>query len=219
MTENAGTARRMRRPGWRDPRLGVGVLLVAASVGIGVWAVDSAGGTTEVWAAADVVTPGERLAEAGLEVVEVNVGSAGDHYLVADGDLPDHLVATRLVGAGELVPLAATGEATEQDLRPVVVPVGAALPSGLGAGSTVDLWRAPRAAVGDRSEEVAPPVVLAPEVLVVDIGTEEGVFAATGGASVELLVPAELVEDVLGAVAAGEELTVVPHHAAGVEGS
>ncbi|MGO1172700.1 MAG: hypothetical protein ACTHXO_01195 [Actinomycetaceae bacterium] len=212
MTENAATARRMRRPGWRDPRLGVGVLLVAASVGVGAWAVDQASGTTEVWSATDVVTPGERLADAGLEVLEVNVGAAGDHYLLADDDLPADLVATRLVGAGELVPVAATGVATEQDVRPVVVPVDAALPSGLGAGSTVDLWRAPRTAVGDRSEDVPPPVVLAPEVLVAQIGTDDGVFAASGGASVELLVPAELVEDVLGAVAAGEELTVVPHH-------
>ncbi|MGC5615268.1 hypothetical protein [Georgenia sp. Z1491] len=219
MTDNAGTARRMRRPGWRDPRLGVGVLLVAVSVGIGAWAVDRAGGTTQVWAASEVVTPGERLADAGLEVVEVNVGDAGDHYLVAEGEIPADLVATRLVGAGELVPMAATGESTDEDMRPVVVPVDAALPSGLGAGSTVDLWRAPQAAVGDRGEEVAPPVVLAPEVLVVTIGTDDGVFAASGGASVELLVPADLVEDVLGAVAAGEELTVVPHHSVPVEGS
>lgn len=217
MTETT-TVRRMRRPGWRDPRLGVGVLLVAVSVGVGAWAVDQAAGTTQVWAAADVVTPGERLADAGLEVVEVNVGAAGDHYLLAEGDIPEDLVATRLVGAGELVPIAATGTATEEDLRPVVVPVASALPSGLGAGSTVDLWQAPRTLPGDRTEEAAAPVVLAPEVLVAGVGQDEGVLAVSGSATVELLVPADLVEGVLAAVAAGEELTVVPHHSVPVSG-
>jgi hypothetical protein len=210
MTE--ATTRRLRRPGWRDPRLGVGVLLVAGSVAVGAWAVGAAQGTTEVWRAPDVVTPGETLAEAGLEIEEVNIGAAGDHYLLVEDGLPDDLVAIRIIGAGELVPIAATGRATTEDLRPVVVPVSSALPSGLGPGSTVDLWRAPRPDVTGRETEPEPPIVLATGVIVADVRTESGVFSAAGGAQVELLVPGRLVEAVLAAVSAGEDLTVVPEY-------
>ena len=35
-----------RRPSWRDPRLGVGVLLMAASVALGAWTVAGASPTT-----------------------------------------------------------------------------------------------------------------------------------------------------------------------------
>ncbi|MGO1835301.1 MAG: hypothetical protein ACTH0C_11595, partial [Actinomycetaceae bacterium] len=66
---------------------------MAGSVAVGAWAVGAAQGTTEVWRAPDVVTPGETLAEAGLEIEEVNIGAAGDHYLLVEDGLPDDLVA------------------------------------------------------------------------------------------------------------------------------
>ncbi|WP_418605469.1 hypothetical protein [Georgenia sp. SUBG003] len=56
-TDELPQARRMRRPTWRDPRLGVGVVLVAASVALGTWAVRDAAATVEVYAARDALTP------------------------------------------------------------------------------------------------------------------------------------------------------------------
>src|SRR5690606_13585820 len=57
-------APRLRRPGWRDPRLAFGLLLVAGSVALGSWAVSSAGRTVAVYAVAETVTPGDVLTTA-----------------------------------------------------------------------------------------------------------------------------------------------------------
>ena len=54
---------RIRRPSWRDPRLGVGVLLVAGSVALGSWTMARADHTVTVFTAATVLAPGEVLAE------------------------------------------------------------------------------------------------------------------------------------------------------------
>lgn len=42
------TAPRLRPPGWRDPRLLTGIVLVAMSVALGSWLVASAGRTVPV---------------------------------------------------------------------------------------------------------------------------------------------------------------------------
>src|SRR3954452_20167145 len=57
----APVAARLRRPGWRDPRLLVGVVMVAASVALGSWAVQSAQTTVPVYVARDALVPGQRL--------------------------------------------------------------------------------------------------------------------------------------------------------------
>ena len=64
-------ARRAARPGWRDPRLAVGVALVALSVVVGVRVVDGRDATTPVLAAAEALVPGQALTDADLTVVEV----------------------------------------------------------------------------------------------------------------------------------------------------
>src|SRR5690606_23537154 len=62
---------RLRRPTWRDPRLGVGVLRVAASVALGSWAVARADRTTDVLVAVEALAPGDRLADAELRAQAV----------------------------------------------------------------------------------------------------------------------------------------------------
>ncbi|MBN9374777.1 MAG: hypothetical protein J0I40_05175, partial [Cellulomonas sp.] len=45
----APVAQRLRRPGWRDPRLLTGLALVAASVALGSWALRAAERTVPVF--------------------------------------------------------------------------------------------------------------------------------------------------------------------------
>ena len=61
-------ARRASRPGWRDPRLAVGLVLVALSVVVGVRVVDGRDETTPVLAAATPLVPGQTLSDADLTV-------------------------------------------------------------------------------------------------------------------------------------------------------
>lgn len=213
-TDELPQARRLRRPTWRDPRLGVGVLLVAAAVALGTWAVRDAAATVQVYAAGEALTPGDRVAAEALTVREVRLGDdEALYHRVADG-LPDGAVALRTVGAGELVPRSAVGAADDVDVRPVVVPLGLAVPTDLGPGTVVDLWLAPPAptgaGVGQPAATAPEPALLAAELVVAEVVEDESMLSGTAGVSVELLVPPPDLPDVLAALSSDGQLVAVP---------
>lgn len=137
---------RLVRPGWRDPRLVVGVLLVCGSVLLGARLLAASDDTAPVWATRGPVAAGARLDQGDLTVVRVRFGSADEaaRYLAADEDLDAALVATRDLGEGELVPVGAV-DADAEALRelPLTVPAGA-VPPGARVGARVDVWAVPR---------------------------------------------------------------------------
>ena len=198
-------ARRMRRPSWRDPRLGVGMVLVAASVALGTHVVSDASRTEQVWAAREVLTPGEALAGA-VVLVEVNPEVA-PLYLPAGADL--EATVDRVVGAGELVPADAVVALDAVDLRSVVVPAGSRLPGAVGAGTRGDVWFNPRATPGS-AVPASPAHVVAEDVLVEDVTVEDSMFAGAEFGSVQLLLTADLLPAVLAAMGSDGSLVVVP---------
>ncbi|WP_193312990.1 hypothetical protein [Georgenia subflava] len=220
--DDSPQARRLRRPTWRDPRLGVGVLLVAGAVALGTWAVRDAAETVEVYAARDALTPGDALGGDALVVREVRLGAGEELYhLVADG-LPEDSVAVRTVGAGELVPRTAVGDAADVDLRPVVVPAGLSVPADLGPGSVVDLWMTPPPETGradDEGAEAAEPLLLAADLVVAELVEDSSMFAGGSGTSVELLVPRLDLPDVLAALSGEGQLVIVPTFAGAGSGT
>src|SRR6195952_1575831 len=64
-------ARRAAAPGWRDPRLWVGVAIVAASVLVGALVLGSSDDTVPVWAAGDAMGAGHVLTSDDLTVRRV----------------------------------------------------------------------------------------------------------------------------------------------------
>lgn len=203
-------ARRVQRPGWRDPRLGVGVLLVACSVALGAWTLGEGDGGVPVYVAREVLTPGEHLTLDALVVVSAAVPEHG-FYLPADAPLPVDAVVTRVVGGGELVPAAAVGAAADVAVRPVSVTVAGSLSSGVVAGALVDLWltATPPAAAGS-STEPAEPVLVAGALRVAGVQDDDSLFAGAQRTAVEVLVPEDGLKPVLAALAAEGELTLVP---------
>jgi len=122
-----------------------GVVLVAAAVALGAWAVDAAADTTRVYVLSQDVAPGADLAADGvLTVVEAHPGT--DAYVEA-GHLPDGAVATRSMRKGELLATAAVNSGQEQALRPVVLNVASNLPASTKVGDYVDLWIVPKEGV------------------------------------------------------------------------
>lgn len=206
--EESPVARRVRRPTWRDPRLGVGLLLVAASVALGAWVVDDASRTVEVYAASSTLTPGDRLEDGDVHVVQTTPGAEGPYLPVADG-LPEGAVLTRVVGAGEMVPAAAVSGEDELGLRPVVIPLAGSVPSGLGKGSVVDLWLTFPAGLGQLEERPAP-TLLAGDLVVADLVEADSLFTGGSGTSVEVLVPLAEIPEVLDAVSGDGAIVVVP---------
>lgn len=206
----APSARRVRRPSLRDPRLAVGVLLVVGSVALGSWFLADADRGESLFAARSVLTPGQPLDADDLEVVEARVPEAGV-YLAASGPLPEGAVVTRVVGAGELVPVAAVGAAAEVDVRPVGVQVPGPVASGVVAGAVVDLWLTvpPSAAFGEAATPPSPALVAA-GLRVAAVQDDDALLAGSAATTVEVLVPQALLPTVLAALATDGVLTLVP---------
>ncbi|WP_448003900.1 SAF domain-containing protein [Agromyces bauzanensis] len=191
-----------------DPRLLIGIVLIAAST-TGVWAlVTGLDDSAEVYAARGTLTPGTRIDADDLDVASVRLGANAGHYL-APGDLPEGgLVVARTVEAGELIPGSAVDTVDHAGLATVVVPSRGALPTSLGPGATVDVWAAHRA---DR-DTYEPPAVLVAGAEIAAIQEPEG-MVDSGSRSVELLIPREKVAALLEALAAGDVVDLVPARA------
>lgn len=198
----APVAARLRRPGWRDPRLLSGVALVAGAVALGSWVVSSAQHTVPVYVARGALVPGAVLGPDDLAVADVRLtGAALERYLRADGPLPQAAVVVRVVGDGELVARSALGTAQELDVRAVAVPLRGALPADLAAGALVDLWLTP--------PEDGTPVALARSVVVQEVADEGGGLSSST-ATVHALVPQDDLPSVLAALASDGHVDVVP---------
>lgn len=197
---------RLRRPSWRDPKLLVGVLIVAASVALGSWVVSAAEASTPVYMASGALTPGEPIAQDQVAVAQVRLGGAeAGRYLPATEPLPDGAVAVRAVGDGELLPRSAVARSADMDLRPVAVPVTDAPSAGVAEGALVDVWVTPEV-VDD-----APPAprLLAEGLTVAEVLRPAGTFAVGAETTVHVLVPTRALQDVLGALATRQAVHVV----------
>lgn len=193
-----------------DPRLLIGMVLIAGST-LGGWAlVTGLDDATEVYVARETVTPGTTIEAGDLAVASVRLGGSTADYL-QPGDLPARgFVVTRTVESGELVPASAVDDVDRSGLATIVVPSRGALPTGLGAGSRVDVWTARQVERGG----FEPPAVLAADTEVAGIVESDGMVASES-VSVELLVPREKVAALLQALAAGDAIDLVPSRADG----
>ena len=139
----AQPALRATAPGWRDPRLWIGIVIVAVSVVAGARLLSAADDTVSVWAVAADVGAGDVLSPDDLVATRVRFadedGLAG--YFTVDERLPADLEVTRGVGAGELLPRAAVGAAGSGSTLQVPLAVDAEqVPGSVGAGSVVDVY-------------------------------------------------------------------------------
>lgn len=188
---------------WMDPRLVVGVALVLASLA-GVWFVVQQSARTETaWAATRTLLPGETVASADVQQVEVRLQQASDRYVDAS-TTPVGMVVASTVGEGEVLPLRAVGTQASLDRAAVVIDVGSALPSAVRAGSLVDIWTAARTEDG-----YGPPAVLIDGAIVVGVLEDEGILASTAQ-QLELLVPTDETAVLLEAMSNEHMLSVVP---------
>lgn len=202
---------RIGRPSWRDPRLGVGVLLVAAAIVLGSWAVSRAAETVDVFLTDATLTPGDLVTAEDLRAQAVRPDGLEAGYLLVEAGVAPGTVVTRVVGAGELVPAAALGRPEDVEVRPVVVPVGTTA-AGVGKGGVVDLWWTAPPRTGAGAEDVPPvqPELLSAGLVVADVVESSSIFAGAGGSAVQVLVPQEELPAVLSAVGGEGSIVVVP---------
>ena len=200
----ASVVLKARRPLWRSPRLGVGVLLIAGSVALGTWAIERAEHGQPVLVARNDLAPGDVVAAEDVTAVEMRW--AGDHSIYVIGSDPAiGAVVVSFVGSGELIPASALGEAGDVSGRPMTV----AVPFGtqLDVGVLVDVWAIP-ASMGV-SQVAEPPELLAEGVIVLGLEADSGVFASGSGQIARVLIPEETVAKVLTAQSGSGTVTVV----------
>lgn len=189
-----------------DPRLAIGLVLIAASVAGVLGIVSSADASVSVLAARDALAPGDRIDADDLIATSVRITGADDLYLLPS-DVPDEgLVVTKAVAEGELVPASAVGSRAGTRFASVVVITNGQLPGSVVSGSTVDLWAARK---GELSAFGAPSVIVSGATVVRVI--ESGGLVTSGEATtLEILVPRTRIARVLEAVANVDALSVVP---------
>lgn len=196
---------RTRRRFSVDPRLVIGVLLVAGSVAGGVGIVAAADETVEVYAASAVLAPGDRVDAETLDLRSVRLDDAIDLYLVP-GDVPqDGLIVSRSVLEGELIPASAVGSSDGERLASVVLS-GGALAASVVPGAVVDVWAAKETEVG----RFGPPAVLADQAIVVRLVESSSIVGGGETTAVELLVPRTKIARVLESIANSDSLSIVP---------
>jgi len=203
------SARRLRPPSWRDPRLLVGLLLVLGSVTAGGVVVATVDDTVPVYVAARPLVPGDALDAADLSVVHASLDAAGPRYLTATSVPPPGRVLVRAVPAGELVPLSALGSREQVGLRPVSVPLPAEGAEQVTTGALVDVWVAAR----DRQRGVGAytaPQRVAVGVQVAGRSTRQGALGSSTSTAAQLLLEPDLLPRLIEAVDNEARITLVP---------
>lgn len=182
-------ARRLSRPSWRDPRLVVGVVIVAASVLLGAQLFATADDTVTVWSARTDLAEGAAVTAGDLERSQVRFASAAlaGRYLSADDRLAG-MVLLRDVAAGELLPRAALGSGTAQPLAELPIALASnAVPAGLRPGELVDVWVTPPAESGEDRRAVR----VLPQVRVVAVPDDSSALGPSSTRQVVVGVPGE----------------------------
>lgn len=186
---------RHHRPGWRDPRILVGIMILAASVLLGVKVFAAADDTVGVWAVARDLPAGARIDAAELRRVRIRFASTedADRYLSADAPVPSEAVLRHAVGSGELLARTSLG-GPRQSLVEVPVSVDVdEVPSTIREGSIVDVWVTPQSAVADRKPSEAVQVL--DDVVVVRAAEPGDSLAPSGTRQIIVGVPSDRADD------------------------
>lgn len=190
-----------------DPRLIIGLLLVAASIA-GVFTVVTAMNTTiKRVVATEAIAVGQPIDTSKLRVIDVNIGDQANQYaasddISADGQTP---IATKPIAPGELIPLSALGDADVSNAA-MVIPITGKLPASINTGSTVEIWAAQP---GERPGTYAAPAVIVAQAEVIRV-VEHDDFVVSDEIELEVLVPDGDISTVLSATAAQARIQVVP---------
>lgn len=194
----APAAQRRQAPGWRDPRLVAGVLVVAGSVLLGSYLFARADDTTLVWAARRALPVGATLSAGDLETRRVGLaGLDRSRYLPVSGTAPAGRVLQREVGTGELLPSAALAAGQVETGVRIPLAVGAAdLPDPVRVGTVVDVWLTE--AKGSGSWAGRPAERAFGPVRVVALPRSEDSLAPQSERAVVVLVPGVVPEEEVG---------------------
>ncbi|MCY7413284.1 MAG: hypothetical protein LH471_09680 [Salinibacterium sp.] len=203
-----------------DPRLLIGLALVAASVAGVVVIVSASDESVLVYAARDALAPGDRVRAPDLQELSVQLQDAHKFYLASDSIPDDGFVVTKPVGAGELIPSSATGSLDGLRVTALVISVNGQLAASVAPGAVVDIWAARETDVsatgsGQASAPASGPPAVVTTATVARLVDSGSFVAGAETTAVEVLVPKSRVARVLQAIANDDQLSIVPTYLTG----
>ena len=183
-------AQRVGRPGWRDPRLWIGVALLTASVVLGARLLAGADDTVRVWALSHQAGAGAHLRPDDLVQRRIHFADSGDLalYYAADEPLPKEMVLGRAVGPGELLARSALSAGDADTVRVSVEVDPGRVDPDVHAGSVVDVYLDDQGGTAGRDTGLEGKVLSGVTVLAAPAYQET--FAVSGFRQVVLAVPA-----------------------------
>lgn len=204
----AEPARRFVPKGIKDVRWIVGVLLLALGIAGTLRVITSFDHSVRVWSARTALVPGQQLSASDLVATQVHLDAGNVRYVAAD--VAPAGVVQRAVGAGELLPRSAVGDASQVTVRAVSVTLDRGQADVVRAGTEVEVWVA-RKKDGAGAAGYDQPTQVVSSALVSRIGGRSGgVVAVADGQPVEILVPRESLARMIDAVNSGSKITLVP---------
>lgn len=212
--ERTTKAARVRRPGWKDPRLALGAILVLASVAGTMYLIGAMHETTTVYVARSNITLGEQLTEENLKTQEVQLGDTVGKYLHPASGLDKNSRVNTFVSAGELIPVTSVTQSELGSRRPINVDLPADLTSSIAPGSFVDVWIAKKESGGN---SYGVPEKLSSMVEVAARVESGGGLVDRQGTNLELLVEPNQLEPLLQALANDSRIIVIYNPAGAAE--
>jgi hypothetical protein len=174
---------RATSPGWRDPRLWIGVAIIAASVLIGARLLGSADQTVAEWAVAADSAAGTELDVGDLTVARVRFESSEDAalYLSAEQPPPEGARLARDVSRGELLPRSALDSASSAHLAELPLDfVDSGVAATLHRGDRVDVF------VTSPASDAEAAALELQDVVVLDVIRGSSSLGSAGGVQVIL---------------------------------
>lgn len=175
---------------WKDPRLALGVLLIAVSVIAGSFIMQGPE-TKAIYRASTSMVPGTQVEGADFGIVDVPVDLAQGFIGPSDG-IEQRRIG-QVIAQGELLSeRVLESDPVEAGYTHLVVPLVAPAPANLAKGSTAELWRINQEQVG--GEEAAAERI-ANDLVIVSITSADSMRIDQYGAEIQVAnddVPAVL---------------------------
>lgn len=192
-----------RRPAWRDPRLIVGLALIAVSIILTTSIVSAARGGATVYRATEAILPGDVLGPHNISPTRLDVDTSV--YATADALAPGATVSEE-VAVGEILRASSIADTSAATARRLVITVSDSLPSSVQAGDQLDLWSVQQASGAQSGPGASHLGVRATLVRVL----EQTTSIAAKGTRIEILVDEASVGAVLEATAGKNSLAALP---------
>jgi len=133
--------------------------------------------------------------ENSVSSMPAQMGESGEKYLKANAGELGKWFLTKPVLAGELIPLSAVASVKEANCTPIILTLGASLPSAIKVGSNLDIWAAEQAS----SVQTIPYEVAVGAELIGIRSTSDGI--GQNSQSIEVCISIAEVRSVVDAIA------------------